>query len=327
MQNVPLISIIVPLYCVESYLSRCIESILEQTYENFELILVDDGSTDGSPVLCDQYAASDNRIHVIHQENKGVSGARNTGLDAAHGEYIAFVDADDWVDPEYISYLLEIMTRFQVRISACNHFVYANGLDHVKFSVDESIISLTLRQSMDNILYHQPPDVSPWGKLYQRSLFENLRYPEGKVFEDTFEIADLLVAADGIAFGNAPKYHYRFHTQTLSKSAFQQKNWDYLEAVDHLSQVVLQHYPDLVNGCTRRRVHAALSIRRLLVSATAISTEDFSRCELIIRSGANSVLFNKRAPLRDKVGILLALLSRRAFDFAWEIYQKKRSDY
>lgn len=327
MQNEQLISVIVPLYCAEAYLSACVDSILRQTYSNFELILVDDGSGDACPALCARYAAQDARVRVIRQENRGVSAARNAGLNAARGEYLAFVDADDWVEPTYLSYLLELLARNHVRLSACNHFVFARGKDHAKYPASNAVEKLSLRQAMERVLYHQPPDVSAWGKLYHRSLFETLRYPEGKIFEDTYLIADLLSASGDIAYGGVPLYHYRYLSRSLSKGAFQEKNWDYPEAVDHLNAAVLQRFPDLAAGCTRRRVHAALSIRRLLVHADAASAQDIARCESIIHAGAKAVLGDRRAPLRDKAGILLTRAGRRVFDCAWGLYERIRRNY
>ena len=327
MADKPLISVIVPLYCAEAYLCRCVESILSQTYRAIELILVDDGSTDGSGEICDGYANQDARVRVIHQPNMGVSAARNSGISAARGERISFVDADDWVENDYLSYLSDLLDQQHVAISACNHFVYAKSRDYAKFPPNEQACTLDLRQALDHILYHLPPDVSPWGKLYQASVFQSLRYPEGKIFEDTYRIADLLCAAGTIAYGPLPKYHYRYHRQTLSKGALPELNWDFLDAVDHMIRVIRAHYPDLDAGCARRRVHAALSIRRLLVHAPDSALADLERVQTIICAGAKTVLRDRRAPVRDKIGILLSLAGRRIFDTVWGIYDRIRNSY
>ena len=327
MAETPLISVIVPLYCAEAYLRRCVESILGQTYRDIELILVDDGSTDGSAEICDDYEKQDARVRVIHQPNMGVSAARNSGISAARGALISFVDADDWVESDYLSYLWDIMNAQDVAISACNHFVYVKNRDHAKFLPAERVYVFDLWQALDHILYHLPPDVSPWGKPYLASVFQGIRYPEGKIFEDTYRIADLLCAAGTIAYGALPKYHYRYHQQTLSKGALPERNWDFLDAVDHMNNVIRTHYPDLEAGCVRRRVHAALSIRRLLVHAPDSALADLERAQTIIRTGAKAVLRDKRAPLRDQIGILLSLSGRRIFDTIWGIYDKIRSSY
>ena len=327
MPDVPLISVIVPIYHAEAYLRRCADSILNQDYRDLELILVDDGSPDGCPGLCDAFAESDSRVVVIHQKNKGVSAARNTGLDAAHGEYIAFVDADDWVEPDYLSYLLRLLQAGDSSIAACNHYVTINGRDIVKFSVVNDLRILSKKSAYDGLLYHRPPDVSAWGKLYVRSLFDRVRYPEGRIFEDTWIIADLLDAVDTLAYGTEAKYHYVYRQNTLSKSADSSHVWDYIDAVDHLSEVVLRSYPELSPGCTRRRVHAALSTRRLLAHADASAKSYIERCESIVRVGAKDVLRDKRAPLRDKAGILLSLAGRRLFDMIWGFYGKMRRRY
>ena len=327
MADVPLITIIVPIYRAEAYLRRCVDSILGQDFRDLELILIDDGSPDGCPGLCDAFAESDSRVVAIHQKNKGVSAARNTGLDAARGEYVAFVDADDWVEPDYLSYLVHLQEEGNASISACNHYVTAGGRDTAKFPVSREVCSLSQKTAYSGLLYHQPPDASAWGKLYARSLFDQLRYPEGHVFEDTWMIANLLERAGTLVYGAEPKYHYVYRAGTISKSASRDQMWDFWDAVCHLTEIVLRSYPDLSPGCTRRRVHAALSIRRLLVHADASAGSDIERCRSIIRENAKDVLIDPRAPLRDKAGILLSLAGPGVFDAAWEFYHKRRRDF
>ncbi|NLI55330.1 MAG: glycosyltransferase family 2 protein [Clostridiales bacterium] len=322
-----LVSVIVPIYGAESYLPRCLDSILAQSYGRFELILIEDGSPAGCPRICDAYAAADARVRVFHQPNAGVSAARNAGLNVAAGEYIAFVDADDWVEPEYLNYLLGLLRQVDAPLAACNHFVHADGRDIVKFSAKYKTRRMLKREAFESILYHLPPDVSPWGKLYHRSLFEQLRYPEGRIFEDTFLIADLLEAANRIVYGATPQYHYRFLANTISKGAFSPQKWDYVDAVEHMTSVVLTSFPELKQGCERRQAHAALSVRRLLVGAGANAAGDRARCEAIIRKNARSVLFNRRVPFRDKAAILLLLAGPRVFDAVWSIYGKLRRIY
>lgn len=327
MSNAPLISVIVPIYRAEAFLSRCVRSILRQTHSNWELILVDDGSPDGCPALCDGYAKFDSRVIAIHQENKGVSAARNAGLDAAHGEYIAFVDADDWVEADYLLYLLNLLKTENLLISVCNHYVTVSGRNIAEFHVSGRVRSLSKKEAYSGLLYHQPPDVSAWGKLYARSLFDHLRYPEGRIFEDTWTIADLLERAGSLTYGAEPKYHYVYRSDTISKSASRDQMWDFWDAVHHLTEVILRSYPELSRGCTRRRVHAALSIRRLLVNTDASAKGDVERCQTIIRANAREVLFDWRAPLRDKAGILLSFAGKNVFDAMWNFYQKTRRDF
>lgn len=327
MASEPLITVIVPVYCTETYLLQCVDSILHQTHRNIELVLVDDGSTDRCPAICDEIAREDARVRVIHQQNRGVSAARNAGLEAARGEYIAFVDSDDWVEPDYLTYLLNILANQNVCLAACNHYVFAQKKDFAKYTVENKVTTMRCRETLEHLLYHLAPDASPWGKLYRRNIFYRLRYPEDMIFEDTYLIADLVAHAGEVAFGALPKYHYRYLEHTLSKGALPEKSWQYLEAVEHLIDVAKGLYPDLAIGCMRRRVHAALSIRRLLVGADASAKADLDRCLVIIRTGAKTVLLDPRAPMRDKAGILLALTGRRMFDSVWRFYGRIRHRY
>ena len=182
----PLISIIVPVYRVESYLSRCVDSLLAQTYQNLEIILVDDGSPDQCPQICEDYAKKEERIHVIHQENRGLSGARNAGIDVAKGEYLAFVDSDDYVSDDYIQVMYDAIKATGCAISQCR-FTYTKG-EKLKENRGTGAFRIYRGNSLMEKLYGNEEEatwfVVAWNKLYRRDLFETIRYPEGRIHED-----------------------------------------------------------------------------------------------------------------------------------------------
>lgn len=202
------ISIITPVYNVEKHLANCIKSILEQTYTDFELILVDDGSPDNSGNICDEYAKKDNRITVIHKENGGVSSARNIGLnwvlENSESKWINFIDSDDWVQPCYLQSLLNAVTNSDSSISACA-FVECNEYsnDHEHLCFDYKCITGE-RFCVDQWVYSN----APWAKLFPKRLFENQRFPEGKIHEDAFVIYKILLPCERLAFIDAPLYCY-----------------------------------------------------------------------------------------------------------------------
>lgn len=223
----PLVSIIIPIYKVEPYLRRCLDSIVNQTYTNLEIILVDDGSPDGSPQICDEYAAKDNRILVIHKENGGLSDARNAGLDICKGEYISFVDSDDWVDKKYIETLYNTIIETGADISIINH---------CQFSSDETFLPLEkfhtgifagyncLKQLIiNNTIQH----TLVWGKLYKKTLFNNIRFPVGKKFEDNYVSYQLYFFSKKIACKDIVLYHYLKRSDSIMGAA---QNIDYTQA-------------------------------------------------------------------------------------------------
>ena len=181
--NKPLISIILPVYNVSAYLEKCLDSVLSQDYENLEIILVDDGSTDESPEICDRYKEKDNRITVIHKENGGLSDARNAGSSMAHGEYITFVDSDDSIQSEYVSYLYSLIEKYHTKMSLCTHtVVFEDG--SVQVYGDGSDEVLDSKECIRRMLYHDVIDTSAWAKLYHRDLVKKIPYPVGMQYED-----------------------------------------------------------------------------------------------------------------------------------------------
>jgi len=204
----PLISIIIPVYNIRDYVERCIRSVCAQTYRNLEIIIVDDGSTDGSGEVCDALALQDRRIRVIHTENRGQGAARNRGLAVAKGEYTGFVDGDDYIDSDMYSFLTSLMRRpEQPQIAVCGHYFEKNGRD-VKahrmrsprvFSRDESIRLLV----KDRLLMNYT-----WDKLFRRELLEGVKFEEGVLFEDISFVYKPVFKAERVAVFDKPKYHY-----------------------------------------------------------------------------------------------------------------------
>ena len=213
-----MISVVVPVYKVEKYLNRCVDSILNQTYTDFELLLIDDGSPDNCGKLCDEYAKKDHRVFVIHQKNGGLSSARNTGIDWFYeknkSEYITFVDSDDWLHPEYLSVLMAGITENHVKISVCNYNRVTYEIPHKSY--DNIKFELT---SPENFLVNHSWQYNyAWGKLYHKSVFEDIRYPIGKIFEDTFTTYKVLHKCEKIAYTELQLYYYFQNDQGISHS-------------------------------------------------------------------------------------------------------------
>lgn len=205
----PEISVIVPVYKVEEYLRRCVDSILAQTFTDIEVILVDDGSPDGCPAICDEYAQQDSRVKVIHQRNSGVSAARNAGLDwvfaNSNSQWISFVDSDDWVHPRFLEILYQVAIRSGVQISLCE---YSKVTEYKILDLQATYDTPELCNSMELHASKYSVCVVPWNKLYQKELFSKHRYPTGKLHEDAFLSYRLLYDAGTVAYIHHQLYYY-----------------------------------------------------------------------------------------------------------------------
>ena len=228
----PTISVIVPVYKVEPYLNRCVDSILRQTYQDFELILVDDGSPDRCGEICDEYARQDSRVHVIHKENGGLSDARNAGIDwveaNSDSRWLIFADSDDWVHPELLARLLDAATAFDLKISVCG-YQETEGADPAVLPEDMRPCRWTPKRFY---MGHFVNATVAWGKLYSRSCFRDIRYPVGKIHEDEFVTYRLLFAQKEIAVVPAPLYAYFINPKGIIRSAWSPKRFHAWEAYD-----------------------------------------------------------------------------------------------
>lgn len=208
-----MISVIVPVYNVEPYLEKCLDSIIGQTYKDLEILVIDDGSTDRSGEICDNYAQKDKRIKVFHTENQGLSTARNLGLDHAKGEYIGFVDSDDWIEPDMYACLLKNAEQTSADIAECGVFLeYQNKTEERKKQKAE----LTGEKAVQALLLGKLNE-GVWNKLWKRQCFDTIRFPQGRVFEDVATTYIVFSSADHVIAIPESKYHYLKRKDSLSE--------------------------------------------------------------------------------------------------------------
>lgn len=213
-----MISVIVPVYNVCEYLERCIRSVLGQTYQDFELILVDDGSTDGSGMICDRYARENSRVFVIHQENAGLSAARNAGIEAAKGEYVAFIDSDDFIHERMLEILYANSKGYDADISVCD-FWWQEESDSISYEIGENKTEFFEGNAvMQQLFEKELVTVIACNKLYKRELFNCLRFREGKLHEDEFIIHSLLYKCGRSVYTSCKLYYYMKHNSTITTS-------------------------------------------------------------------------------------------------------------
>lgn len=237
------VSVIVPVYKVEPYLHRCVDSILGQTFTDFELILVDDGSPDGCPAICDEYAVKDSRIHVIHQENAGLSAARNTGIDwvlaTSDSQWISFVDSDDWIHPQYLSVLLYAALEHHVPISMCEA-EHTNGTEYTVSEVIKKSFPMSAEEAYTS---RYGMSMVAWGKLYRRDCFHSVRFPIGKLHEDVFTTYRLLFAVSKVAICDTPLYYYFYNTEGITHAPWTIRRLDEVEGHEAQLAFLNQRYP------------------------------------------------------------------------------------
>lgn len=228
-----LISIVIPVYNVEKYLEECLNSVINQTYSNIEIILVDDGSPDGCGKICDKYANEDNRIKVIHKKNGGLSDARNYGIDAASGEYITFIDSDDYVDSGYIEKLYSAIKVNNTKISQCGILKINNQKEVLeKLGYLENEVKTGKDMIKDIYNRHWGENIVVWNKMYSIELFKDFRYPVGKIHEDEYITYKILYYTDKIAVIDEYLYNYRQTDNSITGKKFNVKRLDILEALE-----------------------------------------------------------------------------------------------
>ena len=246
----PEISVIVPVYKAEQYLERCVKSILEQTYQNFELILVDDGSPDGSPILCDKWAEKDSRVYVIHKENGGASSARNAGLKIAKGRWIAFADSDDWLERTALKTLYDLANQYNVPMAI-------GGMRVVQKYTDASIVMKQNAKVLSNAdlmsrffrLNGEPDTHSVCATLIRRDILEDYYFIEGKMNEDVEACYYLARKCEGAVYTGKPVYFYFKNVEGVTNSGFSKKKLDLLDVWDIVQKQVEQFTPEYSYAC------------------------------------------------------------------------------
>lgn len=246
----PEVSVIVPVYKAEQYLDRCVKSILEQTYQNFELILVDDGSPDNSPSLCDEWAKNDNHIYVIHKENGGASSARNAGLKIAKGNWIAFADSDDWLDRTALKTLYDLANQYNVPMAI-------GGMRVVQKYTDASIVMKQNARVLSNAdlmsrffrLNGEPDTHSVWGAIIRRDILDDYSFIEGRMNEDVETCYYLARKCEAAVYTDAPLYNYFKNIEGVTNSGFSKKKLDLLDIWDIVQKQVEQFTPEYSYAC------------------------------------------------------------------------------
>lgn len=294
-QNV-LISVIVPVYNVEAFLPKCVDSILNQTYRNLEVILVDDGTKDASDEICDRYAEQDSRVKVIHKLNGGLSSARNAGLEMASGEYIAFVDSDDWLEPDAYEAMLSGAIRHGVLLVCAGRYDVSGRTGQRKPGLCPQREEVVTGQELVRRIFHwENLDSAAWDKLYHRSLFREIRYPLGKIVEDvptTYRIA--LLAGRALMLPK-PIYNYYHRPNSITTAAVSEKTFHFSEHTARICQDIAERCPELTKEARFLRVRSLVHN----VQSLDLSSEE-------VRKQFEDRYADSKRELRSHIGFILS---------------------
>ena len=307
------ISIIVPVYNVENYLERCVESILKQTYTNFELLLINDGSTDQSGDLCDQLALRDQRIRVIHKENGGLSAARNTGIDHASSDLIGFIDSDDYIDEDMYETLYRQLRESNADLSMCGHYDVYNQIPEKQVS-EIKTWELSSEEAIKMVMEAKVLSVTAVNKLYKKSLFSELRFEIGKIAEDAFIMIKLLDKCNVIVATNEKKYYYVHRENSITTQKFSTKFLNVIEAYEQNKEIILEKYPELKEVAQMRMNWAYFYVLdRLLLDKEYNDKKLENKLISYLKDHSKSILTDSLFTKGRKIGFVALLLNRNLY--------------
>lgn len=303
------VSVIVPIYKVEKYLKKCIDSIINQTYSNLEIILVDDGSPDNCGVICDEYAKKDSRIRVFHQKNSGLSAARNIGTKFASGDYVAYIDSDDYVSLDYIEYLMNLIHKYNADMSIILPFKFNESKDCLPKKNREVIKVFNRNNALITMLYQKHFDNAAWGKLYKKEVVDGIDFPVGKLYEDIGTVYKYILKSDVIVYSNQKKYYYLQRNDSIMGRKYKTNDMDYVYQTELMLNDLKKLDDDKVNNAALARfINANFSIL-MKIGKNKEYISDRKKIIKNIKSNSFEVLLNFKCRIKSKIAIILLYLN------------------
>ncbi len=320
-----LISVIIPVYNVEDYLHYAIESLEKQTYKNFEIILVNDGSTDDSGKLCDEYSEKYSNVRVFHKENGGLSDARNYGVKKANGEFITFLDPDDYLENYSLELLSEIQKRYgcdlvSTRVKSTE--AHNNYSEHVLVEKDfENTISMNNNVFLEEAFYDKVATVSACGKLYRKSILE-ISFPKGRIYEDLYIISEHVSKANKIVHTPIQIYNYYKRQGSIVNSKFTPKQYDFFDAIIYNKKVIKEKYnneEEIVSAINAKAIIGSFKI----INSLGDDKINLLKIKRIISKFFGSIIFNSKISLKLKVKYIVFLSSPTLYRILKRIINNK----
>lgn len=306
-----MVDIIIPVYNVSLYLQKCLDSVLRQTYNNIHIIIVDDGSTDGSSSICDEYSQYDN-VTIVHQKNGGLSAARNTGLEKSNGDFVMFIDSDDWIEPNTVETLLNVLIKNDGDI-ACSRFFFEYEDKTICTSPQKGEIKIyNQEEALKEVLAKRSIGYAAWGKIYKRSLFDDIKFPEGKIHEDIPVTPKLFLKCNRIITTDIALFHYRQQEGSLSRGLYKKSHYDlYQFSVNN--HYIVDIYPTLKDAYYASHYTACKDL--LTLFKTKAQKEEFVSDYTLyfdeIRHNIEPILRNGILSVKEKISILSVLFPYR----------------
>ncbi len=310
----PKISVIIPAYNVEKCIEKCVNSILDQSFSDFEILLVDDGSKDSTPKICDELANKDSRITVIHKENGGLSDARNAGIRKSVGKYLAFIDGDDIVEKEYLQELYRLIKlEDDIWVSIVGGVAFGenskpkgNKATFSKVTTSEEIVrKICLCDGIDH---------TAWGKLFLAELWKDFKYPVGKLYEDYLTTYRVLSKADKIAYSDAKMYFYIQHNESIMHMKCSEKTLAVLDVADQETEFMLKTWPNISDEIMNLKVRVYLKNLQQILNSGMDDFPDYQiRIIKFIKTNSGYLLKSKKIRKAEKVKILSLLISKKLF--------------
>lgn len=311
---IDLVSVIIPIYNVEKYLKRCIDSILNQSYKNLEIILVDDGSPDKCGQICDFYKNQDSRIIVIHQKNKGLSGARNAGIDIAKGRFITFVDSDDWLSEDFIENGINEIHLNDADVFVTSFMqVYDDG-KQIKNSKFNDKMIFTKLDALSSYQFNDYLTTCICGKLWKTSLWNEIRHPEGRLFEDQFTIYKILERADKIVFDPLPRYFYYKREGSIGHSCFSKRTFDLYYAANEANSYLATKYPSITKNLAVGRIFWEVVFVNMMLNSNYLDNEVIKQIRSYTKKNTFNIVFSNKINIVRKFQFIL-------FAFCMPIYK------
>ena len=313
--NKPLVSVVVPVYKVEQYLARCVESIQNQTIQDIEIILVDDGSPDQCGAMCDQLAEADSRIKVIHKTNGGLSDARNCGTAQAGANYVVFIDSDDYIDEDMVERLYSDVTKEGADLATCGiYHHYEHGMETLKDSTGRFVVDTkeAVRKELVDV------NVSAVNKIYKKTLFEKVQFPKGKFYEDAHTIIPLLLQTKRVVINMHPSYHYIHREGSITTKPYYPGMLHLIEANANNLELVSKAYPDLTEEAEYRAFWAyyyVLDKMEISSDLTNLDKKEKRRIVSYLRKHTFKIIKNRFFLKTRKIAACVLLLSEPVYRY------------
>lgn len=313
------VSLVIPVYNGAPYIEETLESVMAQTYSNLEILIVDDGSTDYTSVICQKYTSKDKRVKYLYKENGGQSSARNLGVKLAEGDWIAFLDSDDLCSPFYIEYLVRVQSETGADL-VITGIEDSPNYRMEKLTCDKSTYSTLSVEATLTEMYYDNYGISPLGKLYSKALLLRHPYPIGKIHEDTDTTYKLVASSTRIAFSKEKTVYIKGQPNSTTRQSYRENMLYYFDAMQHNRDFILERYSDkeLIDALNYKTVIGGMWIVNKLLEVDKYDYINSLRSEY--RKYYKSILFNKRVTIKEKIKYLSFISSMNLFLFLRKIY-------